>query len=83
MHADRGISILVSIFYESYLSGHLPDNFMKTIIITLIKKQDMSNDNNYRHRHLNRLAQLLQQNLKLFCWKDALKTFDRVNQWIL
>ena len=39
IHSDRRITILLSIFYNRVIShGHLPDNFMKTIIIQLIKK---------------------------------------------
>ena len=51
IHSDRRITILLSIFYNIMIShGHLPDDFMKTIIIPLIKDKsgDTSNVNNYR-----------------------------------
>jgi hypothetical protein len=51
IHSDRRITILLSIFYNRVIShGHLPDDFMKTIIIPLIKNKsgDTSNVNNYR-----------------------------------
>ena len=39
IHSDKRITILLSIFYNRVIShGHLPDDFMKTIIIPLIKK---------------------------------------------
>ena len=39
IHSDRRITILLSIFYNRVIShGHLPDDFMKTIIIPLIQK---------------------------------------------
>ena len=39
IHSDRRITILLSIFYNRVVShGHLPDDFMKTIIIPLTKK---------------------------------------------
>ena len=49
-HADRRITILLSIFYTSVIShGHLPDDFMKTIIIPLVKHKcgDTCDVNNY------------------------------------
>jgi hypothetical protein len=49
--SDRRITILLSIFYNRVIShGHLPDDFMKTIIIPLIKNKsgDTSNVNNCR-----------------------------------
>ena len=53
IHSDRRITILLSIFYNviTVIShGHLPDDFMKTNIIPLIKNKsgDTSNVNNYR-----------------------------------
>ena len=51
IHSDRRITILLSIFYNRVIShGHLPDDFLKTIIIPLIKNKsgDTSNVNNYR-----------------------------------
>ena len=51
IHSDRHITILLSIFYNRVIShGHLPDDFMKTIIIPLIKKQVWRHEqhNNYR-----------------------------------
>jgi hypothetical protein len=40
IHSDRRITILLSIFYNRVIShGHLPDDFMKTIIIPLIKNK--------------------------------------------
>ena len=51
IHSDRPITILLSIFYDIVIShGHLPDDFIKTIIIPLIKNQsgDTSNVYNYR-----------------------------------
>ena len=51
IQSDRRITILLSIFYNRVIShGHLPDDFMKTIIIPLIKNKsgDTSNVNNYR-----------------------------------
>ena len=51
IHSDRRITILLSIFYNRVIShGHLPDDFMKTIIIPLIKNKsgNTSNVNNYR-----------------------------------
>ena len=50
IHSDRRITILLSIFYIRGIShGHLPDDFMKTIIISLIKESgDTNNVNNYR-----------------------------------
>ena len=62
IHSDRCITILLSIFYNRMIShGHLPDDFMKTIIIPLIKNKsgDTSNVNNYRP---------IAQYLKLYCW---------------
>ena len=54
IHSDRRITVLLSIFfYNRVIShGHLPDDFMKTIIIPLIKNKsgDTSNVNNYRPR---------------------------------
>ena len=38
---DRCITILMSIFYTSVIShGHLPNDFMKTIIIPLVGRSD-------------------------------------------
>ena len=51
IHSYRRITMLLSIFYNRVIShGHLPDDFMKTIIIPLIKSKsgDTSNVNNYR-----------------------------------
>ena len=51
IHSDRRITILLSIFYNRVIShGHLLDDFMKTIIIPLIKNKsgDTSNVNNCR-----------------------------------
>ena len=51
IHSDRRITILLSIFYNRVIShGHLPDDFMKTIVIPLKKNKsgDTSNVNNYR-----------------------------------
>ena len=51
IHSDRRITILLSIFYNRVISrGHLPDDFMKTIIIPLIKNKsgDTNNINNNR-----------------------------------
>ena len=57
IHSDRRITILFKccpiFFYNRVIShGHLPDDFMKTIIIPLIKNKsgDTSNVNNYRPR---------------------------------
>ena len=49
IHADRRITTLLSMFYTSVIShGHLPDDFMKTIIIPLGKNKsgDTSDVNN-------------------------------------
>ena len=49
--ANRRINILMSIFYTSVIThGHLPDYFMKTIIIPLTKNKygDNIDVNNYR-----------------------------------
>ena len=51
IHSDRRITVLLSIFYYRVIyHGHLPDDFMKTIIIPLIqnKSGNTSNVNNYR-----------------------------------
>ena len=51
IHSDRRIITLLSIFYNRVISlGHLPDDFMKAVIIPLIKNksEDTSNVNNYR-----------------------------------
>ena len=48
IHSDRRITILLSIFYNRVIShGHLPDDFMKTIIIPLIKNKS-GDTSNYR-----------------------------------
>ena len=50
-HADKRITILLSIFCNSIIThGHLPDDFTKMIIIPLVKNKsgDTSNVNNYR-----------------------------------
>ena len=50
IHSYRRITILLSIFYNRVISqGHLPDDFMKAVIIPLIKNKsgDTSNVNNY------------------------------------
>ena len=39
IHSDRRITMLLSFFYNRVIShGHLPDDFMKTIIIPLIMR---------------------------------------------
>ncbi len=50
-HADSRIYVLLSLFYTCMLThGYIPDNFMKTVIIPLVKNKsgDMCNVNNYR-----------------------------------
>ena len=42
IHSDRRITILLSIFYNRVIPhGHLPDEFMNTIIIPLIKNKSL------------------------------------------
>ena len=66
IHSDRRITILLSIFYNRVIfHGHLPGDFMKTIITPLIKNKsgDTSNVNNYRP-----IALVTEKYLKLYCW---------------
>jgi hypothetical protein len=51
IHANSCISVMLAVFYTSTIvHGHLPDDFMKTIIIPLVKDKtgDISEVNNYR-----------------------------------
>ena len=64
-HADRRINILLSSFYTSVLTyEHLPDDFIKTIIVTLMRKKfdDTSDVNNYTP-----IALITVACLKLYC----------------
>ena len=51
-HADGSITVLFSIFYTGAIRhGYLPGDFMKTMIIPLVKNKsgDLIDVNNYRH----------------------------------
>ena len=51
VHSDRRILVLLYIFYNRVISHrHLPDDFMKTIMIPLVRNMsgDTSDVNNYR-----------------------------------
>ena len=51
MYADGIICIFLSLLYTSFLiHGHLPSNFMKTILVPLLKNKtgDICDTNNYR-----------------------------------
>ena len=69
IHSDRRITILLSIFYNRVIfHGHLPDDFMKTIIIPLIKNKsgDTSNVNNSNcacHRCLKNIRNYIAGNV--------------------
>ena len=50
-YAHKSISVYLAMLFTSMLShGYLPDAFMKTILLPLVKNQsgDMSDGNNYR-----------------------------------
>ena len=56
IHSDRRITILLSIFYNRVIShGHLPDDFLKTIIIPLIKYKSGDTTNCACHRCLKNI----------------------------
>ena len=79
IHSDRRITILLSIFYNRVIShGHLPDDFMKTIIITLIKNKsgDTSNVNNYRPIALVTVATIIFEIILLELLTPYLSTTD-------
>ena len=53
-HADARVSVLLSIFYTCAIShGYLPDDFMKTVIVPLVKNKtgDTSDVHNYSTHH--------------------------------
>ena len=79
IHSDRRITILMSIFYNKVIShGHLPDDFMKTIIIPLItnKSGDTSNVNNYRPIALVTVASKILEIILLELLTPYLNTTD-------
>ena len=79
IHSDRRITILLSIFYNRVIShGHLPDDFMKTIIIPLIKNKsgDTSNVNNYRPIALVTVASKILEMILLEMLTPYLNTTD-------
>ena len=79
IHSDRRITILLSIFYNRVIShGHLPDDFMKTIIIPLIKNKsgDTSNVNNYRPIALVTVASKILEIILLEMLTPYLNTTD-------
>ena len=75
--ADRRINILMSIFYTS-LHGHLPDDFMKTIIIPLTKNKsgDTIDVNNYRPIPLVTVASKICEIILLDLIESYLSTTD-------
>ena len=79
IHSDRRITILLSIFYNRVIShGHLPDDFMKTIIIPLIKNKsgDTINVNNYRPIALVTIASNILEIILLEMLTPYLNTTD-------
>ena len=79
IHSDRRITILLSIFYNRVIShGHLPDDFMKTSIIPLIKNKsgDTSNVNNYRPIALVTVASKILEIILLEMLTPYLNTTD-------
>ena len=79
IHADRRITILLSIFYTSVLShGRLSDDFMRTIVIPLvkIKSGDMSDVNKYRPIVLVIVAFKIFENILLELMESYLDTTD-------
>ena len=80
IRSDRRIIILLSIFFYNRVifHGYLPDDFMKTIIIPLIKNKsgDTSNVNNYRSIVLVTVASKIFEIILLEILTPYLNTID-------
>ena len=62
IHSDRRITIILSIFYARVIShSHLPDDFMKTLIIPFIKNNSGNTSN-----VINLLVTFVSK--ILYCW---------------
>ena len=71
------ITILLSILYNRVIShGHLPDDFMKTIIIPLIKNKSGDTSNNYRPIALVTVASKILEIILLEMLTPYLNTTD-------
>ena len=78
-HADARLSVLLSIFYTCTIShGYLPDDFMKTVIVPLVKNKtgDTSDVNNYRPIALVTVASKIFENVLLDILEPFLYTCD-------
>ena len=78
-HADARLSVLLSIFYTCTIShGYLPDDFMKTVIVPLVKNKtgDTSDVHNYRPIALVTVASKIFENVLLDILEPFLYTCD-------
>ena len=78
-HADGCVTILLSIFYTGAIRhGYLPGDFMKTIIIPLVKNKygDLSDVNNYRPIALVTVVSKKNENILLELMEPYLSTTD-------
>ena len=79
MLMDRCVTVLLSIFYTGAIRhGYLPGDFMKTIIIPLVKNKsgDLSDVNNYRPIALVTVVSNNFENILLELMEPYLSTTD-------
>ena len=70
-HASANIHVLFSLFYTTAINhGYLPNNFMKTIIVPLVKNKtgDISDVNNYRPIALVTVTSKIFENILWTCY---------------
>ena len=78
-YSDSRINVLLSLFYSScIIHGYLPNDFMKTVIVPLVKNKtgDTSDVNNYRHIALVTIASKIFENILLDILQPYLYTSD-------
>ena len=78
-YSDSRINVLLSLFYSScIIHGYLPNDFMKTVIVPLVKNKtgDTSDVNNYRPIALVTIASKIFENIMLEILQPYLYTCD-------
>ena len=78
-HASANIHVLFALFYTTAINhGYLPNNFMKTIIVPLVKNKtgDISDVNNYRPIALVTVTSKIFENILLDLLHPYLYTCD-------
>ena len=78
-YADGCVTVLLSLFYTGAIRhGYLPGDFMKTIIIALVKNKsgDLSDVNNYRSIALVTVVSTFFENILLELMEPYLSTTD-------